>query len=105
MKIRAATEADSDAIWKIFHEVVATGDTYAIDSEISREDALAYWFAPGTHTYVAEAVCKSSGKYIFWPNQSGGGSHLANAAIMVPETARGEWLGVAMAEHCVKEAP
>ena len=54
MKIRPATDADRDAIWNIFHEVVAAGDTYALDPNISREDALAYWFAPGTHTYVAE---------------------------------------------------
>jgi hypothetical protein len=54
MKIRPATDADRDAIWNILHEVIATGDTYALDPNISREDALAYWFAPGTHTYVAE---------------------------------------------------
>ena len=45
MKIRPATDADRDAIWNIFHEVVAAGDTYALDPNISREDALAYWFA------------------------------------------------------------
>jgi L-amino acid N-acyltransferase YncA len=56
MNIRPATEADRDAIWNIFHEVVATGDTYALDPNISREDALAYWFAPGTYTYIAEGV-------------------------------------------------
>ena len=56
MKIRPATDADRDAIWNIFHEVVAAGDTYALDPNISREDALAYWFAPGTHTYVAEEI-------------------------------------------------
>ena len=54
MKIRPATDADRDAIWNIFHEIVAAGDTYALDPNISREDGLAYWFAPGTHTYVAE---------------------------------------------------
>ena len=54
MKIRPATEADRDAFWNIFHEVVAAGDTYALDPNISRDDALAYWFAPGTRTYVAE---------------------------------------------------
>src|SRR5213596_2087186 len=104
MKIRAATEADSDAIWKIFHEVVATGDTYAIDPEISREGALAYWFAPGTHTYVAEAGCKTSGTYILRPNQSGGGSHVANAAFMVAPDAQGSGVGREMAEHCLDQA-
>ena len=54
MKIRAATDADRDAVWNIFHKVVAAGDTYALDPNISREDALAYWFASGTRTYVAE---------------------------------------------------
>src|SRR5215470_16107647 len=54
MKIRPATDADRNAIWTIFHHVVAAGDTYALDPHMSREDALAYWFAPGTHTYVAE---------------------------------------------------
>jgi L-amino acid N-acyltransferase YncA len=54
MKIRAATNADHDAIWKIFHEIIATGDTYAFDPTMSREQALAYWFRADTHTYVAE---------------------------------------------------
>ena len=85
MKIRAATEADRDGIWNIFHEVVAAEDTYALDPNISRDDALAYWFAPGTHTYVAELAARKSqrsrlqrtssieGTYILRPNQSGAG--------------------------------
>jgi len=62
MKIRAATEADRDAIWKICNEVVVAGDTYALDRNMLREDALAYWFAPGTHTYVAEIDRRSVGE-------------------------------------------
>ncbi len=54
MKIRAAAEPDHDPIWRIFHAVVATGDTYAIDPYISREDALAYWFGADIQAYVAE---------------------------------------------------
>jgi L-amino acid N-acyltransferase YncA len=105
MKIRLATEADRDAIWNIFRDVVAAGDTYALDSKISREDALAYWFAPGTQTYVAEqAAIGVAGTYVLRPNQSGGGSHVANAAFMVPASARGEGIGRAMAEHCLSEA-
>jgi len=105
MKIRLATEADRDAIWNIFREVVAAGDTYALDSNISREDALAYWFAPGTHTYVAEqAAVGVAGTYILRPNQSGGGSHVANAGFMVSGSARGQGIGREMAEHCLDEA-
>jgi len=105
MKIRQATDADRDAIWNIFHQVVAAGDTYALDPNISREDALAYWFAAGTHTYVAEQPAIGvAGTYILRPNQSGGGSHVANAGFMVSASARGQGLGRAMAEHCLSEA-
>jgi len=105
MKIRPATEADRDAIWNIFREVVAAGDTYALDPNISREDALAYWFAPGTHTYASEQPAIGvAGTYILRPNQSGGGSHVANAGFMVSASARGKGIGRAMAEHCLSEA-
>ena len=125
MKIRPATDADRDAIWNIFHEVVAAGDTYALDPNISREDALEYWFAPGTHAYVAEGDAAGDGvvvpekptasptiirarqilgTYILRPNQSGGGAHVANAGFMVSTSARGQGIGRAMAKHCLSEA-
>jgi Sortase and related acyltransferases len=127
LKIRSATNKDRDGIWRIFHEVVATGDTYAFDPAISRREALAYWFAPRTHAYVAErqsagdgvavagkpAVSSPAtlvedlqivGTYILRPNQSGGGSHVANAAFMVAPETRGQGIGRAMGEHCLTEA-
>ncbi len=84
--------------------MVNSGDTYAFDPQISREDALAYWFAKDTSTYVA---CKDGnivGTYVLKPNQSAGGSHVANAAFMVPASSRGKGIGRAMAEHCLSEA-
>src|SRR5262245_5169337 len=105
MKIRPAIEADRDAIWNIFREVVASGDTYALDPNISREDALGYWFRPDIQTYVAEQpVIGIAGTYILRRNQSGGGSHVANAGFMVSANARGQGIGRAMAEHCLQEA-
>ena len=114
LNIRLAKDSDRDAVWKIFHEVVAAGDTYAIDPHISREDALSYWFGENTHVFVAEtgwlnqSVSKKAadvvGTYILRPNQSGGGEHVANAAFMVASSARGQGVGRAMAEHCLNEA-
>jgi L-amino acid N-acyltransferase YncA len=104
MEIRAATEADGDAIWKIFHEAVMTGDTYAIDPNISREEAMAYWFGADTHAYVAESSGHIVGTYILRLNQSGGGSHVANAAFIVASETRGQGIGRAMGEHCLSEA-
>jgi len=104
MEIRAATEADRDAIWNIFHEIVAEGDTYAFDPRMSREDALAYWFRPDTHTYVAEKDGRVVATYILRSNQPGPGSHVANAAFMVASDAQGSGVGRRMAEHCLSEA-
>ena len=128
MKIRAATEADRDAIWNIFHEIVAAGDTYALDSKMSREEALTYWIRADTRTYVAEMRRPSVGEavgfagkatpspkadtedrviigtYILRPNQLGPGSHVANAAFMVASDAQGAGVGRKMAEHCLSEA-
>jgi ribosomal protein S18 acetylase RimI-like enzyme len=114
MKICEATDADRDAVWNIFHDVVAPGDTYAFDPAISREDALEYWFRLGTHTYVAkldglkpsslQPAARVVGTYVLRPNQPGGGSHVANAAFMVAPDARGQGIGRAMGEHCLTEA-
>ena len=67
MNIRPAVEEDRDAIWNIFHEVVAASDTYAFDSQMSREDALAYWFREDTQTYVAEEDRYSVGEAVRFP--------------------------------------
>jgi len=104
LKIRPATDADHDAIWEIFHEVVAAGDTYPFDPQMSREDALAYWFRSDTQTYVAEQDRHVFGTYILRPNWSGPAGHVANAAFMVAANARGREIGRAMGEHCLAEA-
>ena len=104
LSIRPATERDHDAIWKIFQAVVSTGDTYAIDPDISREDALAYWFAPKSHTYIAEAGRKILGTYALRTNRASGGSHVSNAGFMVAPAEHGRGIGRTMAEHCLNEA-
>jgi len=104
LNIRRATEADRDAIWNIFYDVVSPGDTYAFDPKISREEALAYWFRADTHTYVAENDRRVAGTYILKANQPALGSHVANAAFMVAPNARGQGIGRAIAEHCLSEA-
>ena len=104
MEIRPAIDADHDAIWNIFHKIIAAGDTYAFNPQMPREEALAYWFRADTHTYVAEDDGGVVGTYILRPNQSGPGSHVANAAFMVARDAEGAGVGRRMAEHCLSEA-
>ena len=102
--IRPATKADEDAIWNIFQAVIAPGDTYVFDPQMPREEALAYWIHPGTHTYVLESDGQVVGTYILRPNRPALGAHVANAAFMVSPAARGMGVGRRMAEHCLAEA-
>jgi L-amino acid N-acyltransferase YncA len=104
MRIRRATDSDRDAIWEIFREVVAAGETYPLDPNISRVDALAYWFQRNAHVYVAENDGEMVGSYTLHANQAGDGSHVANAGFIVAKDARGQGIGRAMGEHCLKEA-
>lgn len=93
LDIREAIDSDRDAIWQIFHEVIATGETYPLDPNISREDATAYWFQRRGHAYVADNDGEVVGSYALHANQSGGGAHVANAAFIVAESGRGQGTG------------
>src|SRR5882724_5174335 len=104
IQLRPATRSDHDAIWSIIHAVIAPGDTYAFDPKMPREEALAYWSRSDTCTYVAESDGRIVGTYILRPNQSGPGSHVANAAFMVARDAESAGVGRRMAEHCLSEA-
>lgn len=104
MRIRPADSNDHEAIWRIFHDVISTGDTYVFDPTTPRTEALAYWFRADTHTYVAEHEGTIIGTYIIRPNQPGLGSHVANGSYMVSKEARGLGTGRAMGEHSLIEA-
>jgi L-amino acid N-acyltransferase YncA len=95
LNIRPATDADRDLVWLIFHETIAAGDTYALDPLMLRADALAYWFAPATQTYVAEQVRQSDGLVPRRDRQSVG------EAVGFPGTATPSPTAVAQDRHLV----
>ena len=104
LQIRQASASDAEAIWNIFHLVVARGDTYTFDPETSREDALAYWFHRSNWCYIAEFEREVVGTYILKANQPALGSHVANAAFMVAPHAQGRGVGRHRGEHALSEA-
>ena len=104
MIIRSATDADADAVWRIFHAVVQGGDTYTFLPDTPREQAVAYFLAPGIASWVIESDGRVIGMYKMIPNRTGLGDHVANASFMVDPAAQGKGAGRAMGEHCLDQA-
>ena len=104
MTIRPATNADADALWRIFQAVVAGGDSYAFLPDTPQTEAVAYFLGPGIAAWVAETDGHVIGMYKLIPNHAGLGSHVANASFMVEPRAQGRGAGRMMAEHCLEQA-
>jgi ribosomal protein S18 acetylase RimI-like enzyme len=104
LTVRSAETSDADAIWSILEPVIRAGETYTLPRELSREDALAYWFSNGHEVFVAEEDGVVLGTYYLRANQKGGGSHVANCGYMTASTAMGKGVARTMCEHSLERA-
>lgn len=104
MTIRPATHDDAEAIFRIFHAVVAGGDTYTFLPDTPRDQAVDYFLGPGISSWVIEEDGRVIGVYKMIPNHGGLGAHVANASFMVDPAAHGKGAGRAMGEHCLDQA-
>ena len=102
--IRLALDSDRDAIWSILEPVIRGGETYTLPRDMSRDDALAYWFTPGHEVFVAEDSDQVLGTYFLRANQKGGGSHVANCGYMTAPHATGRGIARAMCAHSLEHA-
>ena len=102
MQIRCATSNDRPAIWAILEPVIRAGETYALDRDMSRDAALAYWFAD--EAFVAEDEGAVVGTYYLRRNQAGGGGHVCNCGYMVSAAASGRGVARAMCAHSLEHA-
>lgn len=99
MNIREAERKDWDLIWPIFNEVVKAGETYAYETEITKDQAEKIWLDAPRKTFVAEENGKIYGTYYIKTNQAGPGNHVCNCGYMVSSIARGRGLATTMCEH------
>ena len=102
--IRPARTEDSDAIWSILEPTIRAGETYTLPPEMSRQQALAYWFEDGHDVFVAEDAGRILGTYYLRANQQGGGSHVANCGYMTAAHAFGRGVARAMCLHSLQQA-
>src|SRR4051794_16515906 len=112
MTIRRAGAYDHDRIWTILEPVIRAGDTYTLALDLSREQALAWWFTTGHEVWVAEAAAEDAaeaageivGTYYLRANQAGGGAHVANCGYMTAQGFEGRGIARAMCEHSLHRA-
>jgi ribosomal protein S18 acetylase RimI-like enzyme len=104
MLIRIARSEDDPAIWSIIEPVIRAGETYTLDRDMTREDALAYWLSRDKETFVAEEDGMILGTYYMRPNQAGGGRHVCNCGFMTSMNAIGRGIARSMCEHALAHA-
>ena len=102
--VRPAGVADAGAIWTILEPTIRAGETYTLPRDMTREQALAYWQAPGHDVFVAEENGEVVGTYYLRSNQKGGGAHVANCGYMTSFRASGRGVARAMCAHSLGHA-
>ena len=105
MQIRPASpHAHAEQIWAILEPTIRAGDTYTLPRDMTRKDALEYWFTPQHEVLVAEENAQILGTYFLQANQLGGGSHVANCGYITAPWATGRGVARAMCAHSLDRA-
>ena len=105
MQIRLASpDTDANSIWAILEPTIRAGETYTLPQDMTRKEALEYWFAPQHQVFVAQENAQIIGTYFLQPNQQGGGSHVANCGYITAPWATGRGVARAMCTHSLERA-
>jgi ribosomal protein S18 acetylase RimI-like enzyme len=102
LRIRSAEPVDEDAIWAILEPVIRAGETYALPREMSRAEAIRFWFASSNEVFVAILEGEIVGTYFLRANQLGGGAHVANCGYITALTESGKGVASAMCTHSLE---
>ncbi len=101
MKIRVATAEDWAAIWPLFREIVAAGETYSYPRDLTYEQGRDIWMldAPSRTVVAVDTEGEVVGSAKMNPNFAGGAAHIASASFMVAPAAAGNGVGRALGEY------
>ena len=103
--IREYTETDTEAIGKIWNQVVDECVAFPQEERLTDKTAKEF-FSEQTYTGVAEDgdSGKTVGLYILHPNNVGRCGHICNASFAVERSVRGEHIGEKLVLHCLDTA-
>lgn len=106
MHIRDADDSDWPAIWPFLRRIVAAGETYTWDPDVTEEVARAMWMLdpPGRTVVAVGADGAVAGSAKMNPNHMGPASHIASASFMVDPDRAGQGIGRALGEHVLDRA-
>ena len=104
MAINPATESDRDAIWEILEPMLRAGETYTQPRDMSKDQALAYWFSAEKETFVWKENGAVLGTYFLKANQQGGGAHVCNCGYVTSPVAQGRGIARQMCLHSLERA-
>lgn len=102
--VRPMNMEDEDAVWAMLEPVIRSGETYTLPRDMTREQALQFWCAPGNTVFIAEQEDEIAGTYLLRANQKGGGSHVANCGYVTAPHASGRGVARAMCAHSLEYA-
>lgn len=105
IKIREYTGKDSEAVRKIWNEVITDGVAFPQEDLLTEDNADAF-FRSQTYTGVAEDRESGEivGMYILHPNNVGRCGHICNASYAVRKDIRGEHIGEKLVKDCLVKA-
>ena len=103
LRIRDARPEDWDAIWPFFHEIVAAGETYVYDRDMTEAEGRRIWMVgpPGRTTVATDPEGDVLGTANMYANRGGPGSHVASASFMVDPRRAGGGVGRALGEDMI----
>ncbi len=102
--IREITKSDFELFWPTFSEIVKAQETYALDPNMTLDDAFTVWCVSVLKAFVFEENEMVLGTYYIKPNSMGPSSHICNCGYMVANSARGRGIARLMCEHSQKIA-
>ena len=102
LEIREFIEKDLEQMTEIWNGVVADGNAFPQDKEMSREQAKEFFLSQSL-TAVACDGENVLGLYILHPNNVGRCAHICNASYAVKKDKRGNHIGEALVKDCIQQ--